>query len=681
MFGYAPAIGSALRNVLGFPYSGPTYTGPMYAGTGAPQVCDSKVRDGNRESNTVAPATDPTGLNLPSDLAADLAGGRIPRGQASANSCSVLADSQPPSGQTPLELRSGSAGCPSDPRPCVGSNGAGALLRFPVWGDQAPMIEAQVAADADGKAGDDLPTQKHRTSSGGANGTTAFYAVGTEGSDTVTGEVVVDLTAFSQSGGHDSSSLTTFDLELSNVTHQDENCEEEFCLPSKTTTIGEVQLTLERDTCLSDTSFSCGTGEMHNGSRHDIVEMHASAGDQTIVEIDEHDSYPYGVGAAGSMVAVSSGITVPQRQVRLPYSVPAGSVVLVKVAANTYDSVGESCTWDDNSFPCSAQGRLTSRIGFAPNGGTGALVPLAGFVAPAAGDTTAPTVTATPTGTAGNAGWYRSNVAVALAATDEDGGSGVASISYAVDGGPAQMVDAAAANVTVTGNGTHNVTYTATDATGNTSPSGTATFKIDATAPVISITPVDGTSYAKGANVPTGLACSDPHSGVATCTGPATLDTSTSGSRTVTFNATDLAGNSIQRTLAYTVLAPPPPPPAKDVVNIRIPELGYTVDGAVTSGGFEITKSNNGQVTSVSGTATYTRTNGNRVTVTILVVRIAGVWIGAINVNDPSARVNVSAGTLSRSGVTAVGSNGATGQFTTGGRPNRTINWTVTDND
>ena len=89
----------------------------------------------------------------------------------------MLADSQPPSGQTPLELRSGSAGCPSDPRPCVGSNGAGALLRFPVWGDQAPMIEAQVAADTDGKAGDDLPTQKHRTSSGGANGTTAFYAV------------------------------------------------------------------------------------------------------------------------------------------------------------------------------------------------------------------------------------------------------------------------------------------------------------------------------------------------------------------------------------------------------------------------------------------------------------------------------------------------------------------------
>ena len=85
----------------------------------------------------------------------------------------------------------------------------------------------------------------------------------------------------------------------------------------------------------------------------------------------------------------------------------------------------------------------TSRIGFAPGRGTGALVPLAGFVAPAAGDTTAPTVTATSTGTAGNAGWYRSNVAVALAATDEDGGSGVASINYAVDGGPAQMVDAA----------------------------------------------------------------------------------------------------------------------------------------------------------------------------------------------------------------------------------------------
>ena len=151
---------------------------------------------------------------------------------------------------------------------------------------------------------------------------------------------------------------------------------------------------------------------------------------------------------------------------------------------------------------------------------------------------------------------------------------------------------------------------------------------------------------------PTGLACSDPHSGVATCTGPATLDTSTSGQphRHLQRHRPGRQQHPAHAGLHGAGTAAAPAAPAKDLVNIRIPELGYTVDGAVTSGGFEITKSANGQVTSVSGTATFTRTNGNRVTVTILAVRIAGVWIGAINVNDPSARVNVSAGTLSRSG-------------------------------
>lgn len=76
-----------------------------------------------------------------------------------------------------------------------------------------------------------------------------------------------------------------------------------------------------------------------------------------------------------------------------------------------------------------------------------------------------------------------SPVIVNLTAQDNAGGSGVASITYAVDSGIPTRVNAANAAVTVSGDGTHVVSYFATDNAGNASSSQNLAIKIDTVAP------------------------------------------------------------------------------------------------------------------------------------------------------------------------------------------------------
>ena len=99
---------------------------------------------------------------------------------------------------------------------------------------------------------------------------------------------------------------------------------------------------------------------------------------------------------------------------------------------------------------------------------------------PAPADVTAPVTTAA--GVTGGA-WYRSAVTVALTAADNAGGSGVASITYAVDGGAPVLVAGAAASVPVSVSGAHSVTYFATDGAGNTEATRTLAVNIDTSKP------------------------------------------------------------------------------------------------------------------------------------------------------------------------------------------------------
>ena len=115
--------------------------------------------------------------------------------------------------------------------------------------------------------------------------------------------------------------------------------------------------------------------------------------------------------------------------------------------------------------------------------------------APAGGsDITAPVTTSSG---AADDGWYNHALGILLTATDNAGGSGVASITYSVDGGAPVTVGGATATVTLkagrdgkgdadddevdigVSQGPHSVTYSATDVAGNVEIAHTLTVNID----------------------------------------------------------------------------------------------------------------------------------------------------------------------------------------------------------
>jgi hypothetical protein len=86
-------------------------------------------------------------------------------------------------------------------------------------------------------------------------------------------------------------------------------------------------------------------------------------------------------------------------------------------------------------------------------------------------DSTAPSVTATTSTPANEAGWHREDVAVELAATDD---VAPASISYRLGTGEPVVVQGATASVPVTAEGETTLTYWAADAAGTAAPSSSS---------------------------------------------------------------------------------------------------------------------------------------------------------------------------------------------------------------
>ena len=678
LWGYAPAIVDALRQQLGFPYE--LHRLGVRADVRRQRLrgdCNTVSGDGDHKLAIAAPPTHPAGLNLPPDIEDDLVNGRLPNSTVYSNSCASNAFPDLPQGQAPREM----------PR------------RFQRLHQRRPDLRrlehlGQLPAPARlGRRGADHGRPRwHRRLRHGRRrvpdvpppqrlGRRRWHHGVPRGTHRRLGhrqrrdrrrprhDRAVRRSAILRS---------VHDPGRGHQRDQRARLWRRLLPPSTRTTIGTINLNLSRSTCQADSQsgYDCGSG-MATGARYDLTQLEVvDSNGEWLTDIDESDSGPYSTGGgAATGVAVGSGLREPISNIHLPYSVPASSVVLVTVRSNTYTTLGEECAWDWANFPCSAQARASAQVGFAPDGATGLLVPLTGFVAPVATDTTAPVVTTQLTGTAGSNGWYRSTVSVAITGTDDQGGSGVQSVTTSVDNGQPVTTTGQSTMVEVAGDGVHTVAATATDASGNVSEPVTTTVRIDRGVPGITISPLDDAQYAFNAVVPTDLACTDAVSGIASCTGPATLDTSTAGAHTATFTAIDSAGNAAERTLDYWVLAP------ADVIDIKIPQLGYSIAGSVATGGFDLRYASNGQLTSVNGTATYVRPDGGRVTVTIAAIRLLGSWVGAVSVSDPSAGVDVTAMKLSKDGVTPVGTNGATGSFTTGGNgsKSRTVNWTITD--
>lgn len=156
-------------------------------------------------------------------------------------------------------------------------------------------------------------------------------------------------------------------------------------------------------------------------------------------------------------------------------------------------------------------------------------------------DTTPPVITPTITGTAGNNGWYTSDVTVSWTVTDAE--SAISSTS----GCEPSTVDS----------DTVGELLTCTATSGGGTASSSVTIKRDATPPTVSLVggPADGQSYYFG-SVPVAPTCvaSDTMSGLDGSCSVSGYETSV-GTHTVTASASDLAGNTNTDGAEYTVLA------------------------------------------------------------------------------------------------------------------------------
>jgi hypothetical protein len=162
-------------------------------------------------------------------------------------------------------------------------------------------------------------------------------------------------------------------------------------------------------------------------------------------------------------------------------------------------------------------------------------------------DVTAPTVTiATPAD--GAVYDHHEAVTAAFTCEDEEGGSGIADgycEGTAEDGSP---IDTSTL-------GTRTFEVTATDRAGN-ARTVTHTYTVrDVTAPTVS-SANEGIEYKLGQSVPAQFTCTDEvgGSGVASCEGPASLDTSSVGTKTFSVQTTDVAGNTHTEVVTYRVI-------------------------------------------------------------------------------------------------------------------------------
>ncbi|MFB6392817.1 OmpL47-type beta-barrel domain-containing protein [Polymorphospora lycopeni] len=193
------------------------------------------------------------------------------------------------------------------------------------------------------------------------------------------------------------------------------------------------------------------------------------------------------------------------------------------------------------------------------------------------GDETPPTLTLTPSGSAGSAGWFRSAVWVRVAGVDDRGGR-LTIRSRVDDGEPAVATDVRHVDVEVTGDGEHTVTATATDRAGNVSAPADLAVRVDATAPASTAT-VDSATRAVT------VTASDATSGVARIeyaigtgawtayTGP--IAAPDQNRHTVSFRALDVAGN-LETARTVTVPADLSGPLTGNIGPIATPTASYT---------------------------------------------------------------------------------------------------------
>ena len=217
------------------------------------------------------------------------------------------------------------------------------------------------------------------------------------------------------------------------------------------------------------------------------------------------------------------------------------------------------------------------------------------------GDTTAPTATINLAGPLVSGSLYSGAVTATVTADDNPGGSGVASVTYSLDGSSAVAVPDA--GVTISSDGLHILSVTVNDVAGNT-VNTIDTFTIDTTAPTGSIALTgDGSGSSFTGDVTATLSDADTGgSGVATSSyvldGAATPVTYSSpivvtdtGDHTLVMTVTDNAGNSTSFETDFTNAPAPvdanPPSASLDIDGTRALDGTYIGDVTLTATGID----------------------------------------------------------------------------------------------
>ncbi|HUD72997.1 MAG TPA: PxKF domain-containing protein [Dongiaceae bacterium] len=162
-----------------------------------------------------------------------------------------------------------------------------------------------------------------------------------------------------------------------------------------------------------------------------------------------------------------------------------------------------------------------------------------------------PTTTASFQGTAGNAGWYRSNVAVSLSAEDNPGGTGVLRSEFNLDGG---SFNPALSPLTLAGDGASTLGLRSIDRAGNVETTQSSLVKIDTAPPSIhanAAPPANAAGWNKD-DVTVSFTCADATSSVESCPGDAQVSDEGSAQQ-VPGTATDVAGNSATTSMSVSI--------------------------------------------------------------------------------------------------------------------------------
>jgi predicted outer membrane repeat protein len=181
-------------------------------------------------------------------------------------------------------------------------------------------------------------------------------------------------------------------------------------------------------------------------------------------------------------------------------------------------------------------------------------------------DITAPVTNATTDPTSPNTNdWFNSDVTVSFSASDTQ--DGVKSITYSLNGGTPTTVNDVSTSLSITTEGTTNLSYYATDYASNKEVTKTLTIKLDKTAPTITVTrtKADGSTYTPGTwtnqSVTVTFTCSDAVSGfLAGNSYQCGSDTSgSSGGSSFSIGVSDLAGNSASAQSGSIMIDKEPP--------------------------------------------------------------------------------------------------------------------------